>query len=111
LRRVWAAQYTDPPRPLRWRAVQERLPAAVVSTSPSEGEARDGTKRDSAWVGDTVHRTEACEAEQPHRITGGMTAPATPPAGVLGPALQPDLAQRDRLPGTHLLDGGYVDAG
>ena len=30
LRQVWAEQYTDPPGPLRWRAVQERLPARRV---------------------------------------------------------------------------------
>jgi transposase len=28
----------------------------------------------------------------------------------MGPAIQQDLADRDLLPGTHLLDSGYVDA-
>lgn len=28
----------------------------------------------------------------------------------MGPTIQEDLAERDLLPGTHLLDGGYVDA-
>ena len=65
---------------------------------------------DIAWVGYKVHLTETCEADQPHLITGVMTTPATTPDCVLGPVIQQDLAQRDLLPGTHLLDGGYVDA-
>ena len=28
----------------------------------------------------------------------------------MGPAIDHDLAARDLLPGTHLLDSGYVDA-
>jgi transposase len=39
-----------------------------------------------------------------------LTTPATTPDGVIGPALQHDLAMRDLLPSTHLLDSGYVDA-
>jgi len=110
LRQVWAAQYTDPPGPLRWRAVQERLPAAVLIASPYDVEARYCTKRGIAWVGYKVHLTETCEADQPHLSTGVMTMPATTPECIMGPAIQQDLAQRDLLPGTHLLDGGYVDA-
>jgi transposase len=110
LRQVWAAQYTDPPGPLRWRAVQERLPAAVLIASPYDVEARYCTKRGIAWVGYKVHLTETCEDDQPHLITGVMTTPATTPDCVMGPAIQQDLAKRDLLPGTHLLDGGYVDA-
>jgi transposase len=100
----------DPPGPLRWRAAQEWLPAAVLIASPDEVEARYCTTRGIAWVGYKVHRTETCEADQPHLITGVLTTPATTPDGVMGPAIQQDLAQRDLLPGTHLLDGGDVDA-
>jgi transposase len=39
-----------------------------------------------------------------------LTTPATTSDGVIGPALQHDLAMRDLLPSTHLLDSGYVDA-
>jgi len=110
LRQVWAAQYMDPPGPLRWRAVQERLPAAALIASPSEVEARYCTKRGIAWVGYKVHLTETCEEGQPHLITGVMTTPATTPDCVMGPLIQDDLATRDLLPSVHLLDGGYVDA-
>jgi transposase len=39
-----------------------------------------------------------------------MTTPATTQDSVMGPAIQRDLADRDVLPGIHLLDSGYVDA-
>jgi transposase len=110
LRQVWAAQYMDPPGPLRWRAMEERLPAAVLIASPHDVEARYCTKRGIAWVGYKVHLTETCEADQPHLITGVMTTPATTPDCVMGSLIQDDLARRDLLPSVHLLDGGYVDA-
>jgi DDE family transposase len=43
-------------------------------------------------------------------ITQIITTPATTPDCVMGPTIVHDLATRDLLPGTHLLDSGYVDA-
>jgi transposase len=57
-----------------------------------------------------VHLTETCDPGQPDLITQVITTVATTPDGVMGPIVQHDLAQRDLLPGTHLLDRGYVDA-
>ena len=110
LRQVWTEQYTDPPGPLRWRAVNERVPAAALIASPYDPEARYSTKRDVQWVGYKVHLTETCDEGQPHLITQVLTTPATTPDCVMGPTIHQDLAQRDLLPSTHLLDGGYVDA-
>ncbi len=110
LRQVWAEQYTDPPGPLRWRAVDERAPSAEVIASPYDPDARYSTKRGIAWVGYKVHLTETCDEGQPAVITQVTTTPATTPDCVMGPAIQQDLANRDLLPGTQLLDGGYVDA-
>jgi transposase len=110
LRHVWAEQYTDPPGPLRWRAVQDRVPSAELIASPYDPEARYSTKRGITWVGYKVHLTETCDDGQPHLITGVMTPPATTPDCVVGPLIQDDLATRDLLPSVHLLDGGYVDA-
>ena len=107
---VWAEQYTDPPGPLRWRAVNERASAAEVIASPYDLEARYSTKREVQWVGYKVHLTETCDDDQPHLITQVMTTPATTPDCVMGPTIHHHLAQRDLLPSTHLLDGGYVDA-
>jgi transposase len=40
LRQVWTEQYTDPPGPLRWRAVNERAASAELIASPYDPEAR-----------------------------------------------------------------------
>ena len=66
--------------------------------------------RDIHWVGYKVHLTETCDAGQPDLITQVMTTPATMQDSVMGPTIHHALAQRDLLPGTHLLDSGYVDA-
>jgi transposase len=110
LRQVWAEQYTDPPGPLRWREVHELPPPADLIPSPHDIECRYCTKRGTAWVGYKVHVTETCEDRHPHLITQVLTTPATTPDCVMGPAIQHDLAARGLLPGTHLLDSGYVDA-
>jgi transposase len=110
LRQVWAEHYTDPPGPLRWRERHEMPSPADLITSPYDVEARYCTKRGITWVGYKVHVTETCEDGQPHLITQVLTTPATTPDCVMGPAIHHALAQRDLLPGTHLLDGGYVDA-
>jgi DDE family transposase len=110
LRQVWAEQYTDPPGPLRWRAVHDRAPSAELIASPYDPDTRYSTKRGVAWVGYKVHLTETCDDGQPAVITQVMTTPATTPDRVMGPAIQQDLATRSLLPGIHLLDGGYVDA-
>jgi transposase len=81
-----------------------------LSTSPAAVEARYGTTRGTAWVGDKVHLTDTCEEGQPPLITGVMTTPATTPAGVRGPRMQDAWATRARLPGVPWRAGGYVEA-
>src|SRR5438094_943009 len=114
LRQIWLQQYYRCTVPgletLRWRTTDEQPPAAVRITSPYDLDARYCSKRDTHWVGYKLHLTETCEPEQPDLITQVLTTPATTPDGVMGPTIQDDLAQRDLLPGTHLLDSGYVDA-
>jgi transposase len=110
LRRVGAELYTDPPGPLRWREVKDRVPAAELIASPDDADARYRTKRALQWVGSKVHCTETCDDDHPPLLTQVLTTPATTPDGVMGPAIQHDLAKRHLLPGTHLLDSGDVDA-
>jgi hypothetical protein len=110
LRQVWSEQWTDPPGPLRWRAVKDRAPSAELIASPDDPEARYSTKRDIQCVGYKVHLTETCDEGQPHLITQVITTPATTPDCVMGPTIHHHLAQRDLLPSTHVLDSGYVDA-
>ena len=114
LRQIWVQQYyrcTEPGmEAMRWRGPDERPPAAVQIQSPYELEARYSTKRDTQWVGYKTHLSETCDDGYPDLITQAMTTPATTPDCVMGPVIQEDLAQRALLPGTHLLDSGYVDA-
>jgi transposase len=114
LRQIWLHPYDRGPVPgleaLRWRLGDAQPPAAVRITSPYDLEARYCSKRDTHWVGYKLHLTETCDPEQPDLITHVITTPATTPDCVMGPTIHHALAQRDLLPGTHLLDGGYVDA-
>jgi transposase len=114
LRQIWLQQYYRCTAPgleaLRWRTTDEEPPAALRITSPYDLEARYSTKRDTQWVGYKLHLTETCESGKPDLITQVLTTPATTPDCTMGPAIAHDLAARDLLPGTHLLDSGYVDA-
>jgi transposase len=114
LRRSWLQHYDRCTVPgleaLRWRTGDEQPPAAVRITSPDDLEARYRSTRETHWVGYKVHLTETGDADHPDLITQVMTTPATTPDRVRGPAIQPDLADRDLLPGTHLRDSGSVDA-
>ena len=114
LRQIWLQQYYRCTIPglatLRWRTEEEQPPAALRITSPYDLDARYSTKRDTQWVGYQLHLTETCDVGQPDLITQVITTPATTPDCVMGPAIEQDLAARELLPGTHLLDSGYVDA-
>jgi transposase len=114
LRQIWIQQYYRCTVPgleaHRWRTGDEQPPAAVRIASPYDLEARYSSKRETRWVGYKVHLTETCDADHPDLMTQVMTTPATTQDSVMGPAIQQDLANRNLLPGTHLLDSGYVDA-
>jgi transposase len=114
LRQIWIQQYYRCRVPgretLHWRTRDEQPPSAVRIASPYDLEARYSSKRNRHWVGYKVHLTETCDPNQPDLITQIITTPATTPDCVMGPAIVHDLAARDLLPGTHLLDSGDVDA-
>ena len=114
LRQMWVQQYYRCSVPgkeaVRWRTAEEQPPAAVRLTSPYELEARSCTKRDTPWVGYKLHLSETCEPEYPDLMTQVLTTPSTTPDCTMGPPILQDLAARDLLPGTHLLDSGSVDA-
>jgi transposase len=82
----------------------------MLIQSPYDPEARYSNKRETQWVGYKVHLTETCDDGRPDLITQVITTPATTPDWVMGPTIQQDLATCNLLPGTHLLDSGYVDA-
>jgi transposase len=114
LRRIWLQQYYRCTVPgleaLRWRTGDEQPPAALRIASPYDLEARYSSKHETHWVGYKVHLTETCDPGQPDLITQVTTTPATTQDSVMGPVIRQDLADRAVLPGTHLLDSGYVDA-
>lgn len=114
LRQIWIQQFywcTIPgAEEIRWRTSDNEPPSALLIHSPYDLEARYSSKRETHWVGYKVHITETCDDDRPDRITQVITTAATTQDSVMGPTIQQDLADRDLLPGTHLLDSGYVDS-
>jgi transposase len=114
LRQVWAQQYVadDPAEGpgLRLRTRAEQPPSAEIISSPYDPEARYRTKRETSWLGYTVHLTETCDDDRPNLITHVATTPNTTADGALMATIQADLATKDLLPTEHYVDSGYVDA-
>jgi transposase len=114
LRQIWLQHYYRCTVPgmetLRWRSTDEQPPAALLIQSPYDVEARYSQKRETQWVGYKVHVSETCDVGQPDVITQVNTTSATTSDFVMGPVIHEDLAARDLLPGTHLVDSGYVVA-
>lgn len=114
LRRVWVQQYYRCTQAgmeeVRWRQNDEEPPSALRIQSPYDLDARYCTKRDTQWVGYKTHLSETCDEGYPDLITQILTTLSTTQDWVMGPTIQQDLAQRDLLPGTHLVDTGYVNA-
>jgi len=114
LRQIWVQHYYRCTVPgletLRWRSTDEQPPAALLIQSPYDVEARYSQKRETQWVGYKVHLSETCDVGQPDLITQVSTTLATTSDFVMAPVIQEDLATRDLLPGTHLVDSGYVVA-
>jgi len=109
LRQVWLQQYYGPQR-IVWRTQVDSPPTAHIICSPYDLDARYGTKRDTTWIGYKVHVTETCDLDAPQLITNVMTTSATTLDVTTTPAIQQRLADHDRLPSIHLMDGGYIDA-
>jgi transposase len=57
-----------------------------------------------------VHLTETCEDELPHLITPIETTPGPTADGAATPRIHAALEPRGLLPGTHLVDTGFLDA-
>lgn len=64
-----------------------------------------------SWVGYKIHRTETRDADAPHLVVHVETTPASSPDENLLETIHPKLAQKKLLPGKHLVDRGYTDAG
>lgn len=110
LRRVWVQHFFWEEAELRWRDTSNVPPAGQSLDSPYDPEAHYAQKRTTSWVGYKVHLTETCDDDRPHLITHVETTPAPLADDATVPRIHEALAQRDALPGVHLVDTGYVDA-
>jgi transposase len=110
LRRVWLQNYYWDGTQLRWREAGNIPPAAQCIGSPYDADAHYARKYTTQWVGYKVHITETCEDDLPHLITHIETAPGPTADGATTPTIHAALLQRDLLPGTHIVDTGFLDA-
>ncbi len=110
LRRIWVQQYYQEAGVVQWRTTDNLPPYKQLIFSPYDPEARNRTKRDVNWTGYTVHLTETCDSDKPHLITHVETTPATTGDVEMTAVIHQALADKDLLPGQHLVDTAYVDA-
>jgi transposase len=110
LRRVWDEQYVETAGRVALRAIEAMPSPATVIASPYDPEARYSSKRGMAWVGYRVQLTETCDPDAPSLIVSVETTPATVPDDTMLAVVHASLAERDLLPGEHLVDKGYTDS-
>ena len=114
LRQIWIQHYYRCTAPgfedIRWRETADQPPSAQLIQSPYDVEARYSSKRSTNWVGYKVHLSATCDEGYPDLITQVSTTLATTSDFVMGAPIEQDLAKRDLLPGSHLMDSGYVVA-
>ncbi len=110
LRQTWVHQYDVDKGKLRWREAKNLPPAGTRFDSPYDPEARYGHKRSTTWTGYKVHLTETCEDNQVHLITNVETTQAHLADVNQTKPIHQSLADKELLPGQHLVDAGYVDS-
>jgi transposase len=110
LRRVWIQNYLWDGTQLQWREADNIPPAARFISSPYDSEAHYARKHTMQWVGYKVHITETGEDDLPHLITHIDTTPGPTADGAATPQIHAALEQWGLLPGTHIVDTGFLDA-
>jgi transposase len=110
LRRVWIQQFHLADGTVQWRDGEDIPPATTFISSPHDLDAHYAKKRTTRWVGYKVHITETCEDDLPHLVTQVETMAGPIADGDATPVIHDNLARRDLLPQTHLVDTGYLDA-
>jgi transposase len=112
LRATWIQQFYRDGSQVRWRDKQTGLPPGkLLILNPYDLDARPGVKRGRTWRGYKAHFTETCEPDRPHLITHVATTDASTSDLDTVSGRHHDLAARDLLPETHLVDAGYVSVG
>jgi transposase len=110
LRQIWVQQYYIQDQQLRWRKPDNLPPATLAINSPHDAEARYSSKRSTIWVGYKVHLSESCDDDAPRLITNVELTPAPVADTDMTATIHQHLAEHERLPDTHLMDAGYIDA-
>jgi transposase len=116
LRRVWARHFArevgvPPGGGARLRAKGDPPPEGEPVESPYDPEVRFRTRSGTSWTGYVVHLSESCEDDAVHLITHAMTTAATVHEARCTAAIHAALAGKGLVPGEHLVDAAYVDAG
>jgi transposase len=111
LRQAWLQQDYVQDEQIHCRAVGNVPPAMQMIQSPDDLEAHYSQKRMQEWGGYNAHLTETYDDDAPHLIVNMETTVATVPDSTMNNTIHAHLAQKGLLPGEHLLDPGYVDAG
>jgi transposase len=110
LYQVWIQNYQWDGTQLHWREANNIPPAAQFISSPYDSEAHYARKHTTQWVGYKVHLTETCDDDLPHLITHVETVIGPAADGAATPKIHEALQQRGLLPGTHIVDTGFLDA-
>ncbi len=109
LRQVWVQEFYREDGTVFWRQAGNLPSGTHMINSPQDVEARYSEKQGHSWVGYKDHITETCDPHFPHLIVHVETTPAPVPDCVMVEPIHQALAQKELLPGEHVLDGGYVD--
>ncbi|MFD8474305.1 IS1182 family transposase [Streptomyces globisporus] len=110
LRQMWIQQYFVDDGQVRRRDLKDRPPGAERLVTPYDTDARGSVKRGTFWDGYKVRLTETCEPDSPNLITHVATTDSTVQDVRLVVPIHAHLAERDLLPGLHLVDAGYATA-
>jgi len=108
MRQVWLQQYYLHEDQVKWRDKDNLPPHNLLIQSPYDPEARNRTKRSLNWTGYSVHLTETCDEDRPNLIVNVETTPATKADVKVLDQIHTNLADKELLPGEHLVDTGYV---
>jgi transposase len=108
LRQVWVQQFYLEAGELKWRDIKDCPPSSVMIASPYDLDSRYSEKRGQYWRGYKVHVTETCDDDTPHVITHVETTMATDQDVTVIETIHQALAQQNRLPAVHVVDGAYT---
>ena len=105
---VWSQQFLRTDGVVQWKPGTAVPPSAQRPESPYDPEARFATKRGKGWVGYKIHLTETCEPDLPELITHVQISSSCMQDIQLMNTIHQALAEKEMLPGQHLVDSGYV---